>query len=256
MFNSRFINPQILEEINNKIIILSKRKSILSHWLQGLHEHSIEKEATIHSFKIESASEFYTGKPIQSKDVKHGIRDLKRALSWGVDNYDVLKIDDYFINELAEKVDPDQYERMPHYRLGSVRPSGATWTPPSADKVPLEIERFVGTLRDILVKNTFAGVIEASAYAHLHLVRIHPFHDGNGRTARTLQNVILLANKLPPPIIYEEERHDYYQHLDRAINSWRARTGIDGKPDSNSDEGMFYNYIAGKISSSLTKVIS
>ena len=77
----RFINPQILEEINEKLIVLSKRKSFFSHWLQALHEHSIEKEATIHSFKIESASESYlTGR--RPEDVKKGVRNLKDALQW------------------------------------------------------------------------------------------------------------------------------------------------------------------------------
>lgn len=35
-----------------------------------------------------------------------------------------------------------------------------------------------------------------------NIVLIHPFHDGNGRTAHALLNLLLLRNKLPPTILY------------------------------------------------------
>jgi Fic family protein len=64
--------------------------------------------------------------------------------------------------------------------------------------------------------------------AHLYLVWIHPFGDGNGRTARLLELQILLAAGAPTPAIhllsnhYNLTRADYYRHLHLAS---RGRTG-------------------------------
>lgn len=58
--------------------------------------------------------------------------------------------------------------------------------------------------------------------AHLYLAWIHPFGDGNGRTARLLELQILLAAGFPPATCqllsnhYNLTRGDYYRRLDRA----------------------------------------
>ena len=52
--------------------------------------------------------------------------------------------------------------------------------------------------------------------AHLRLVSIHPFADGNGRTARLLMNLILLRAGYPPLVVPPERRPDYIDSLERA----------------------------------------
>jgi Fic family protein len=47
-------------------------------------------------------------------------------------------------------------------------------------------------------------------------VTIHPFADGNGRTARLLMNLILLRGGYPPVVIGPEERADYLDALEAA----------------------------------------
>jgi Fic family protein len=51
--------------------------------------------------------------------------------------------------------------------------------------------------------------------AHARLVTIHPFSDGNGRTARLLMNLILLRTGYPPVVIGPEHRPDYVDGLER-----------------------------------------
>ncbi len=57
--------------------------------------------------------------------------------------------------------------------------------------------------------------------AHLYLTWIHPFGDGNGRTARLLEVHILLASRFPQPVTqllsnhYNHTRSEYYRQLDR-----------------------------------------
>lgn len=65
-----------------------------------------------------------------------------------------------------------------------------------------------------------------SVVAHLYLAWIHPFGDGNGRTARLLEHWILLKAGFPAPTTqllsnhYNATRSEYYRQLNRA-----SRTG-------------------------------
>ena len=52
--------------------------------------------------------------------------------------------------------------------------------------------------------------------AHLRLVQIHPFNDGNGRTARLLMNLILLRAGYPPVAVRPQDRFAYLQALQLA----------------------------------------
>jgi hypothetical protein len=70
-------------------------------------------------------------------------------------------------------------------------------------------------LRDM---NAMAGShpVEIAAEAHYRLVTIHPFIDGNGRTARLLMNLILLQNGYPPALIRTRDRLPYLKSLEKA----------------------------------------
>lgn len=49
-----------------------------------------------------------------------------------------------------------------------------------------------------LDRDGLQAVVELAAWAHSEWVRIHPFVNGNGRTARLLTNAILMRYSLPP----------------------------------------------------------
>lgn len=52
--------------------------------------------------------------------------------------------------------------------------------------------------------------------AHYRLVAIHPFGDGNGRTARLLMNLILIRGGYPPVAVRPEDRKTYLGTLEQA----------------------------------------
>ncbi|MGI8744792.1 MAG: Fic family protein [Bryobacteraceae bacterium] len=52
--------------------------------------------------------------------------------------------------------------------------------------------------------------------AHRRLVDIHPFNDGNGRTARLLMNLILIRSGYLPVAVRPEDRPDYIRSLQQA----------------------------------------
>ena len=76
-----------------------------------------------------------------------------------------------------------------------------------------------------------AFAILKAIVAHVYFVWIHPFGDGNGRTARLVELAILLEGGLPQPVCqllsnhYNLTRTNYYRELDRAS---RGPTGIYG----------------------------
>jgi len=73
-----------------------------------------------------------------------------------------------------------------------------------------------------------ATAILKSVIAHLYLAWIHPFGDGNGRTARLVEFQILISSGVPAPAAhllsnhYNQTRTDYYRQLDLASRSGGA----------------------------------
>src|SRR5579863_8655693 len=57
---------------------------------------------------------------------------------------------------------------------------------------------------------------EAAFTAHRRLVDIHPFNDGNGRTARLLMNLVLIRGGYPPLAVRPEDRPAYIRSLQQA----------------------------------------
>ena len=56
---------------------------------------------------------------------------------------------------------------------------------------------------------------ETALEAHLRLVSIHPFSDGNGRTARLLMNLLLMKDGYPPLVIRPEDRINYLDSIEK-----------------------------------------
>jgi len=97
------------------------------------------------------------------------------------------------------------------YRDIQVRISGSAHTPPEPLLVQESMERFS---MERLLDTEDHPVIQA-AMAHFELVSIHPFVDGNGRTARLLMNLILIKNGYFPTIILKNDRKKYYDALEK-----------------------------------------
>ena len=89
------------------------------------------------------------------------------------------------------------------------------FVPPHADHVHKLMNEFIEWLNVIQTQNEVHPV-QIAALAHYKFVYIHPFYDGNGRTARLLMNLILMKSGLPPVIILKQERLDYYDYLEMA----------------------------------------
>ena len=99
------------------------------------------------------------------------------------------------------------------FRQTNVRILGAVHIPPA----PIKIERLVMDFINWFYENKRTiPVPELAALVQYKFVCIHPFIDGNGRTARLLMNLILMQNGYPPAIILNLDRKKYYRVLRQA----------------------------------------
>lgn len=81
------------------------------------------------------------------------------------------------------------------------------------------VEPLMGLLIETLGNDESTPVMFRAAMAHLNLVMIHPFRDGNGRMARALQTMVLAAEGIVSPVFSSVEEYlgrdtdNYYQIL-------------------------------------------
>lgn len=98
------------------------------------------------------------------------------------------------------------------YRNVAVRIAGSTVVLPNPRRVPDLMREF----SDWLASQPQLHPVSLAAAAHYKLVSIHPFIDGNGRTARLLMNCLLMMHGYPPAIIRPRDRAAYLGALETA----------------------------------------
>ena len=111
-------------------------------------------------------------------------------------------------------------------RFFDVQIQGSTHTPPSHTEVKKHMLNF---FKWYSANKNKLHPFELAALIHAKLAWIHPFEDGNGRTARTVMNFILIKKGFPMFFIPFEKREEYYQALDIA------------------DKGDYKDYIPGML---------
>lgn len=113
-------------------------------------------------------------------------------------------------NAMAGSFDSSKGE----YRLYGVTAGVGGQSYMNYQKVPVKVEEFCSILQE---KQNVVGALreqyELSFNAHLNLVTIHPWVDGNGRTARLLMNYIQFCYNLFPAKIFKEDREEYILSL-------------------------------------------
>lgn len=122
------------------------------------------------------------------------------------------------------------------YRQTRVFITGSPLIPPSHVHVPELMEKFTTGL--VAISGHPAKI---AADAHYEFAKIHPFVDGNGRTARLLMNLLLLQKDYPLTVIPAEQRAAYITAMDDA---------------DRGDRLPFYRVICGAVERSLDLYLS
>ena len=157
----------------------------------------------------------YTGSTKTLFEIQNSKAAYERMLSAFNDRQIV---DEEFLKEIQMILTNGTYDER-RYQIGE-RPgeykhhdyvTGKNEVGASVEDVQEEVCELLDELTDIDDKNALV----AAAYFHAKFENIHPFSDGNGRVGRLLMNYILLIHNHPPITIYEEDRKDYYDALEK-----------------------------------------
>ncbi len=120
----------------------------------------------------------------------------------------------------GEKADPGNYRKIQNYVVNSITKE-IIYTPPS----PLEVPRLMRELVDWLNDRKNISPIIISGITQYQFVHIHPFLDGNGRTARLLSTLILYKTDYDFKRLftisqyYDKDRPAYYQAIQSVRNN-------------------------------------
>ena len=159
------------------------------------------------------------GLTIKGKSLKDHLeaKDHYEALNYLYESIEHNKnhtLSEVFIRNLQKLVvretDP-QYAGT--YRASNVIITGSDHNPSDASEVPV-------LMRDLMVwvrgNKKKLHPIELAALLHHRLVFIHPFFDGNGRTARLAMNIVLMQAGYPLVMVLKNDRRRYYDALSKA----------------------------------------
>jgi Fic family protein len=179
------------------------------------------------------------GTTIGGKSLREHLEATNNARAFDLINDIAQKkkpIDHVTIQRIHEVVTASILEEAGKYRSTNVRITGAVKTPPDWSK----IVKLMDELVEKILENK-AHPVETAAYLHHRFVEIHPFIDGNGRVARLLTNLYLIAGGYPPIVLKTEDRGKYYKVL-RAADAGNLSS--------------FANFIAKAVDESLTMYLS
>lgn len=112
---------------------------------------------------------------------------------------DLLAVHRHFYH----RVDP---KAAGQYRTTPVVITGTDYVPPPPSKVPSLVKAMV---RGLPVARRKVHPLAFAAHVHSQIVNIHPFVDGNGRTARLLMNLALIQSGYVITLIPAVLRSDY-----------------------------------------------
>lgn len=171
----------------------------------------------------------------QEQEVRNVIQALQ-TIGRQVTNGDLPRITRELICDYNRQVlEGTEYES--HVVPGRIRdyPVGVSTYPGApAEDCEYLLEQLADWLESDLFTSSdpelqFALSVAAAIYAHLYIAWIHPFGDGNGRTARLLEFLILAkCGMVPLPAAhllsnhYNLTRNRYYRELGRASQTLRT----------------------------------
>jgi len=216
---------EVLERVTAKKAELDKLRPLPSSVVRKLKEF-FDVEWTYHTNAIEGSSItlvetrviLLDGLTVGGKSLREHLEVInhKHAIDWvetlAASGKPITEFVIRQIHSLVLRTIDD--EEAGRYRRRQVYIVGSDYVPPDPAAVP-------GLMHDlgVWINSPEAAAlhpVELAALAHFKLVHIHPFTDGNGRTARLLMNLILLKHGYPPAVIRQEERPRYYRALRRA----------------------------------------
>ena len=225
-----FVLTGSIERQCNEIAALARRDiAFTGPEFDLLFEDAVVDEA-VYSSMIEGA---FTSREQAADFIRKNKQPRNKSEQMVKNNYDALiyvlehldeEITENTIIQIAKLVTQSAAEvQVSGYRGGAVYVTGregVVYTPPGADAVP----RMMRSLVDFIRNSELHPLLKACV-AHFYFVYVHPFGDGNGRTARALSYMMLLKagydffRYFSISDIVAEERGKYYRSMKNVEDS-------------------------------------
>ena len=186
--------------------------------------HSTHIEGT--QLTLSEAQKILAGKPVKGvrPDDRQELLNYKDAMNFVSEYLDrKSEITEEMIRDIHRilvkdvrggSLEPGRYRRIQNYVVNSLT-GEIIYTPPPSEDVPALMNEFVDWLNE---EKDISPILMAGVAQH-RFVDIHPFLDGNGRTARVLCTLILYQNGYDFKRLfslsefYDKNRRQYYDSI-------------------------------------------
>lgn len=168
---------------------------------------SVESSTSIEGFRVPEADAVALVSGTKTADPEDENRQAVACYARAMDHVGVMAEDERFrwldrvILDLHFDACSFQRDKSPgRLRTGPIAVTndngGIAYAAPDGAAVPALLDEIVAWLAE---DDPGAHVVVRAAMAHLHLVSVHPFRDGNGRISRILQSLVLAREGLMAP---------------------------------------------------------
>ncbi len=160
------------------------------------------------------------GKPLKDHSE---IKGHNEAIDWVIEIVNGGRpLTESFIRELHRLLLNELYEeklkkgiKLEPYKTTSnhvITQTGETFYFATPEETPSKMADLMAWYKEKIEDKNVNPILLAAEFHHKFII-IHPFEDGNGRTARILMNFILMKFGYPPVIIKTEDKANYFAAL-------------------------------------------
>jgi Fic family protein len=237
-----------LDELEALRHTLERGMQTRSRWMGSLRRQvrasSIESSTSIEGFSVspEEALALTSGRLVAEPGDEN--RQAVACYSRAMDHVRTMAVDPEFrwLDRVVLDLhfDACYFQRDKDPGLWRLGPIGVTGADGSLEYRGPEAENVVGLMEEVLSwlaeGDLEADVFVRAAMAHLNVISVHPFRDGNGRIARIVQSLVLARGGLGSPEFFSIEEYlgghtrEYYTALretqggsyqpDRDVTRW------------------------------------
>lgn len=206
-----------LRDLDEKANVAKKRGKLNKSAISAIIERE-QATFVFHSVKLEGnalsrgeTEDLLAGKKLASSPESLEPINVRDAYRFALENSESLRQSpEAFIREINKIVLRDLTGQGGAYRRDDVKLAGMDFSPPDWT----EVEPFMAQLAaEIRANDETKSPVHRAAEIHCKFTSIHPFKDGNGRTARLLMNAVLIEAGIPPVTIAHSDKNRYLDAL-------------------------------------------
>ncbi len=257
-----YATPPITTALQKQLDELAKLRAELgsevktrSRWMGSLRREvrasSIESSTSIEGFSVspEEALALTNNRDVADRDQEN--RQAVACYARAMDHVGTMGIDPSFrwVDRVILDLHFDACYFQPDKDPGLWRtgPIGVTAPDGSLDFDGPDSERVVPLMDEVVewlaTEDLEVDVVVRAAMAHLHVVSVHPFRDGNGRISRIVQSLVLAREGLAAPEFFSIEEY-LGSHTQEYYAALREAQGGSYQPDRDASGWVSFCVVA------------